>query len=133
MILYIFRGVPGSGKTTAANSIVGEDWVCSADDYFYEIGDGEYAFDASKLGKAHQYCQDKLKKLMEAGYPFLAVANTSTRERDVKEYIKIAKEHGYMPIVLTVENWHNGKSDHDVPEKSLERMKNQLLNSIKLR
>lgn len=132
-VLYILRGVSGCGKTTAANFICGEDYVCSADDYFYNLGNGEYAFDPKKLGAAHMYCQNKLKGLMKKEIPRVAVANTSTRASDVNAYRKIAEEFGYMAVVLTVENWHGGVNAHDVPEHALERMETQLKNPIKLR
>ncbi|NJO65835.1 MAG: hypothetical protein HC836_49525 [Richelia sp. RM2_1_2] len=61
------------------------------------------------------------------------MANTSTREQDVKRYLEIAKEFGYISFVITVENWHGGINSHDVPEVTLERMENQLKNSIKIR
>lgn len=67
-ILYILRGVSGCGKTTAAKVICSEEFFCSADDYFYKIGNGEYAFDAKKLGAAHMYCQNKLKGFMKKRY-----------------------------------------------------------------
>lgn len=132
-ILYIVRGVSGCGKTTTANSIVGEKNVATADEYFYTNGGGKYEFDASKLGEAHKFCQLKVRSLMKMGEPEIAVANTSTRSQDVKTYIKIADEYGYMPIVFTVENWHGGVNSHGVPEKGLEKMANQLKNSIRLK
>ena len=36
-ILYIVRGIPGSGKSTFAKKIVGHDFlVCEADKYFID-------------------------------------------------------------------------------------------------
>jgi predicted kinase len=132
-ILYILRGVSGCGKTTTANSMVGEENVCSADEFFYIKGNGKYAFDANLLGAAHKFCVDKVIRLIAEGVEKIAVANTSTNERDVNIYRKIAEENGYISIVLTVENWHGGKDTHDVPEEALERMEKQLKNSIKLK
>jgi predicted kinase len=131
--LFIIRGVSGCGKSTTANLIVGEENVCTADEYFYINGHGVYAFEFSKLALAHKYCKDKLERLMSEGVEKVAVANTSTRERDVEEYMEVAEKYGYRCVVLVVENRHGGESLHDVPEKSLEKMENQLRNSIKLR
>ena len=49
-ILYIVRGVPGSGKSTFAEKLVGHDFlVCEADKYFIDKETGEYKFDISKI------------------------------------------------------------------------------------
>ncbi len=53
-VLYIVRGIPGSGKSTFAKQLVGADFlVCEADKYF--MVDGEYKFDATKLKQAHDF------------------------------------------------------------------------------
>jgi predicted kinase len=132
-ILYVVRGVPSSGKSSLADSIVGAENNIAADDYFYEIGNGEYTFDFRKLGDAHKYCQAKVKELLESGVPKVAVSNTSTRECDVNLYKKIGEDAGYRVFVLTCEKWHENTNSHGVPNKSIERMASQLKSSIKLK
>lgn len=138
-VQYIFRGVSGSGKTTAAEETVGKENVASADAFFYKKGkertglDGVYDFNPKTLWIAHKLCRKKIAKWMVDGIPKIAVANTSTTNKDVEDYIKIAKEHNYKTIVLTVENRHGGVNLHEVPEEALERQAKQLRKSIKLR
>jgi len=60
-ILYIVRGIPGSGKSTIAKTLGGIQ--IESDQYFID-SNGEYKFDASKLHNAHNYCQEDKIKLM---------------------------------------------------------------------
>ncbi len=51
-IVYILRGVPGSGKSTRAALFAGTSGIIhSTDSYFYK--NGEYLYDPSKLGEYH--------------------------------------------------------------------------------
>lgn len=92
--------------------------------YHYKTIDGELVYDwkVENLRKSHQWCYDQVKGFMEMGEPKVAVSNTSTREKEFKEYIELAKEYGYRFFVLTTENYHGGTSSHDVPEGTLESM-----------
>lgn len=118
--LYLVRGIPGSGKSTFAESIC--DKVVSADDYFMD-GD-EYKFDASKLKHAHRYCQKKTESIMQTGND-VAVANTFTREWEMEPYYKLAEKYGYMVFSVIVENRHHGKNVHGVPDDALQKMKDR--------
>lgn len=84
-MLHIYRGLPGSGKSTAARKHKAP--VREADNYF--IRDGVYNFDPTKLGAAHLQCQNLVEDdLMK--YGFAVVANTFTRYREMKPYIDMA-------------------------------------------
>ena len=51
---FIMRGVPGSGKSTVASKIKGENGIIhSTDDYFIDAN-GEYQFDKTLLAKNHE-------------------------------------------------------------------------------
>lgn len=127
--MVVVRGISGSGKTTFAEYLASQNGViCSADDFL--INDkGEYDWHWSKLKGAHQACYDKAKGVMEWGLPVI-IANTSVRERDVNEYMDLAKEFDYRVFSVIVENRHGGVNSHDVPEESLEKQRNKF--SIKL-
>ena len=119
--LYLVRGLPGAGKTAFARSIVAPSRVFAADDYFYDAK-GNYCFDVDRLWPAHRSCQLTVARAMQSGED-VAVANTFTRTREMKPYMKLAEEHGYQVFSLIVENRHGGSSLHDVPEDDIERMR----------
>jgi predicted kinase len=124
-VLILLRGLPGSGKSTFANMMWGEYNICEADQYFYI--DGEYKFDASKLKEAHQWCQDKVRKLMNQSdfYSEIVVANTSTTEKEMQPYLDLAKEFEYHVVSLVVENRHGNSSVHGVPQETLKKMQDR--------
>lgn len=121
-ILYIVRGVPGSGKSTFAKTLSNQHY--EADMYFMSA-DGEYQFDITKIKDAHQWCQGMVKGDMILEYPKIVVSNTFTQEWEMEPYIKMAKEYGYTVFTVIVENRHGGVNQHSVPEDKIELMKNR--------
>ena len=73
--IFILAGAAGAGKSTLANKLKNNapkyispiDGICEADDYWYLIGDGKYAFDMKLLHSAHCWCQNKADNLMRNG------------------------------------------------------------------
>ncbi len=116
--LIILRGVSGSGKTTLAK-ILGRA-ICSADDYFISLS-REYHWTSLKLRKAHEWCIRKCELFMKRNISPIFVANTSPRKRDLNPYYDLAEKYGYRVFSVIVENRHNGKNSHNVPEESLEK------------
>jgi predicted kinase len=130
--LYIVRGLPGSGKSTFAKKLVGEDFlVCEADKYFIDKETGEYNFDITKIKEAHKFCKDTVETYMKDSlvndqfYREIAVSNTFTQEWEMEPYIELAKQYGYQVTSLIVENRHGGVNEHNVPEDKIEIMKNR--------
>lgn len=131
--LYLIRGVSGSGKSTFAKQLEEANlvtWVFEADGYFTDICTGEYKFDASKLGEAHNKCQELTKLWLGKYQVSVAVSNTSTTEKEVEVYRKIAEDAGANFVSIIVEHRHNGVNTHGVPEDKLQQMKQRF--SIKL-
>jgi adenylate kinase family enzyme len=131
--LYIVRGLPGSGKSTFAEKLVGDDFlVCEADKYFIDKETGDYNFDVTKLKDAHKYCQDLVETYMKDSlindqfYREIAVSNTFTQEWEMSPYFELAEKHGYKVFVTIVENRHGGKNVHGVPDDKVEIMKNRI-------
>jgi predicted kinase len=129
-VLYIVRGLPGSGKSTFAKMLVGEDFlVCEADKYFIDKETGEYNFDSTKIKEAHKFCQDTVESYMKDSlandqfYREIAVSNTFTQEWEMRPYFELAKNYGYKVFSVIVENRHGGTNQHEVPEEVLTKMR----------
>jgi hypothetical protein len=129
--LYILRGLPGSGKSTLAKTLVGKDGChFEADMYFYD-DDGNYNFDASKLKDAHEWCQDSVFNVLGDRKVDVVVSNTFTTEKELLPYIAPASLFGYKVVSLVVENRHNGKSIHNVPDETLDKMEKRFTLKLK--
>jgi predicted kinase len=129
-VLFLVRGLPGSGKTSFATAIWNDYAVCEADKFFYDK-EGNYNFDPTKLKEAHAWCKNEVESKMiehqnnQQYYPEIAVSNTFTQEWEMEDYFKLAEKYGYKVVSLIVENRHGGKNVHGVPEDKLEIMKNR--------
>ena len=114
-ILYLVRGVPGSGKTTYAKTL-GIPAHYEADMWFEENG----GYDPSKIGKAHHWCQRMARAAMEAGRPCV-VSNTFTRLWEMDYYREEAKRLGYeVREIVMLGEWQNV---HGVPEDKVRQMR----------
>ena len=135
MNLYLIRGLPGSGKSTFAETLKESLYVLDyyeADDYFYYMRNGieVYKFDADELYQAHKYCQDVAARCMSNGDANVIVSNTFTTEKELKPYLELAERYGYTVTTLIVENRHGNSSIHGVPEETMTKMRNRF--SVKL-
>jgi predicted kinase len=125
-ILYIVRGIPGSGKSTFAKTLGGKHF--ETDNFF--MVDGEYKFDVTKLKAAHEWCQNSVNTAMILNITTdlnstIVVSNTFTQEWEMKPYFDMAETYGYRVFSLIVENRHGGVNQHGVPQDKLEIMKNR--------
>lgn len=129
-VLFLVRGLPGSGKTSFASAIWNDYAVCEADKFFYDK-EGNYNFDPSKLKEAHNWCKNEVEIRMQDHqnnqqyYPEIAVSNTFTQEWEMEDYFKLAGKYGYKVVSLILENRHGSQSVHGVPEEKLQIMKDR--------
>ena len=125
-MLYIVRGIPGSGKSTFAKSLGGSHFET---DMFFMV-DGEYKFDFTKLKEAHKWCQDRVGNAMILNITanlnnVIVVSNTFTQEWELQPYYELAIKYGYYVTSIIVENRHGGTNVHDCPEDKIELMRNR--------
>jgi len=92
--VIILRGLPGSGKTSAAKKMAsqcvaggGTVVTCSADDFFLDAL-GDYKFDPTLLGRAHAECMHKFLKSLDAGIDLVIVDNTNTEIWEYQNYAR---------------------------------------------
>ena len=119
--LFLLRGLPGAGKSTLAKSLGGKRIEA---DMFFETEDG-YKFDATKIKDAHSWCQNMVGSWMSDEEERIVVSNTFTQEWEMQFYYDWAKDFDYKVFSLVVENRHGGINEHNVPQETLDKMKNR--------
>ncbi len=129
-MLYLVRGVPGSGKSTFAKTLVKKDYCHKEADMSFVDGEGNYKFEPSKIKDAHKWCQEEMDFLMRLEHSPVVVSNTFTQEWEMEPYFELAKKYGYKVFSIVIENRHGGTNEHGVPEDKVEQMKNRF--SLKL-
>jgi hypothetical protein len=125
--IILFRGLPGSGKSSLAESLC--KIVYSADMFFEQ--DGNYNFDPTKLPDAHKWCKGKVEDAMVAEIENIGVANTFTTDWEMEPYFELAEDYGYRISTIIVENRHGSTNVHGVPDEAMERMEKRF--TVKLR
>jgi len=116
-ILYLVRGVPGSGKTTYAKTLGVADHY-EADMWFENNG----GYDPAKIKLAHEWCQRNAVEAMKAGRPCV-VSNTFTRLWEMEPYKQAASRFGYeVREVIMRGEWPN---THGVPEDKVRAMRDR--------
>jgi tRNA uridine 5-carbamoylmethylation protein Kti12 len=138
------RGVPGSGKSTAAKflgNIYAEGrWVSpyvgvsesgeeivhihSTDSYF--MVDGVYKYNPALIGKNHSKNYKAFRDSVDLGIPLVIVDNTNTTRREWNKYQNYAEGAGYwvsfhvMPHPTVSEA--KERNTHNVPGDVIKKM-----------
>jgi len=122
--LVIIRAPSGFGKSTyVEKNFKPKGYVNFEADMFF-IKDGAYVFDRTKLGAAHQWCQMMTRKSLELGAN-VVVSNTSTTQREVNDYIRIATECKVPYRIIRLAKQF--KNVHNVPDEVVEAMKARMV------
>lgn len=126
-MLILIRGLPRSGKTSFAQmllttfSMAGANAVHFEADQYFTKQDGTYEFNPKELGKAHAVCQKSVRDALGLPFDFVIVANTFTRNWEMKPYIDMAKEANWPVWVITCEGQHQ-ENGHNVPPEKIQAM-----------
>lgn len=116
--LYIFRGLPGSGKSTRAHQMAP---LVIEPDMFRYTSTMEYVFDSEKNGEIHAKVLDFVVYAMRhLRMPAIAIAATHTKIGHMRRYIKLGRKYGYD--VTVVECYGDRGNIHDVPPAVIAKM-----------
>ncbi len=123
--MYLLRGLPGSGKSTVAKQLAAAFSVPYFEaDMFYINEAGEYQWQFEHLAAAHTWCEQAVLKQLQQGQ-IAIVSNTFSTEAEMQVYFDMAKQYNYQVHSLIVENRHHSHNQHQVPEKTIHRMKSR--------
>jgi predicted kinase len=97
------RGIPGSGKSTKAKSLVGNGIIHSTDDLIEQTGDYDAFFkkmietkDWSMIKRMHEKNLINAKHSMDKGISPVIIDNTNIRPFEPKGYVEYGLSHGYQ-------------------------------------
>lgn len=123
MMLYLIRGLPGSGKSTFAETLADglQAQHFEHDRYLY-TNEGEYLWTESRMAYAYRQClRDTEAAMLDRGP--VVVSNVFPNGRAMKNYRKLAEKYGYQVSYIVVENRRGGQNIHNVPEEVLKGMR----------
>lgn len=138
-ILYILRGLPGSGKSTLCQQMLsfnnGVGAIFSTDDYFLtpgtKKGKPNYAFDPSKLSEAHAWNEGRALEAFQGGITPVFIDNTHVARWEARFYLVYGLRYGYQVVFLEPQTkwWLERdlkemakRNSHGVTLEKLERM-----------
>ncbi|XP_071397189.1 NEDD4-binding protein 2 [Centroberyx affinis] len=129
-VLVLLRGAPGSGKTTLARAMLEHNpggAVLCTDDYFSRHG--EYHFEPTALGEAHEWNHKRAKEAFESGANPIIIDNTNMQGWEMRPYVVQALKHKYKVLFREPDTWWKNKprelerrTKHDVPVETIRRM-----------
>lgn len=120
-ILYLFRGHPGSSKSTSAKKMFPGTLLLENDQFL--ISNGEYKWSKDRVKAAIAWCINSVKIALENGMDVI-VANTFTKRRYIQAYKDLADEHGAkFQVYRCVGNFQNV---HGLDDKMVQNFKNAM-------
>jgi predicted kinase len=123
--LFVMRGIPGSGKSTMAKSIVFDGIIHSTDDLITATGDYRGFFakikasgDSKEFNRMHSKNLSNAIKSMKDGITPVVIDNTCLRVREMSDYIKAALELGYSDDNIQIVDIDSGLSAEELAERN---------------
>lgn len=117
--LLIVRGIPGSGKSTYAKTLMPEYEHIEAD-MFHIDQNNVYNWKFENVSRAHDWCFGATVRALLRGKS-VVVSNTFIRAWEFKDYTDIASSLSIPYEIKTMKGEY--KSTHNVPDAVIERMK----------
>ena len=126
-VMYIMRGLPGSGKSTKAEHLGQGGVVLASDDFF--MVNGEYVWDERAISYAHSWNIRRAKEAIEKGISPIVIDNTNIKGEYARPYVEMAKEAGYeiriaepdTPWKFDVDELAR-RNTHRVPRDKIQKM-----------
>ncbi|NXM29508.1 N4BP2 protein, partial [Oxyruncus cristatus] len=129
-VLVLLRGVPGSGKSYLARNLLEDNpggIILSTDDYFNKHG--QYHYDPSCLGEAHDWNRKRAKEAFEMGISPIIIDNTNIQAWEMKPYVTLAQQFKYKVMFREPDTWWKFKPKelerrniHGVSKEKIKRM-----------
>ncbi len=91
MRLNLFRGIPGSTKSSSAQRMF--PGVLLVENDMFHMHNGQYDWKAENMPKAISWCTGMVRMALGSGMD-VCVANTFTKKKFIQMYQKIAQEFG---------------------------------------
>jgi uridine kinase len=123
-MLYIIRGLPGSGKSTFANTLAGGLKCPHFEEDMWLYEDGYYIWSQDRYDKAVTQCLEHVRVAFETGEPNVVVSNVFEDSKMLIPYQKLADEIDIPVTYLVAENRRGGVNIHNVPQDALQQMRN---------
>tara|TARA_Y100000034_G_scaffold96097_1_gene116927 strand:+ start:31 stop:489 length:459 start_codon:yes stop_codon:yes gene_type:complete len=127
-VMYIVRGLPGSGKSSLAKKLSGPHGQSFSTDDFFMVGD-EYQYNEERIVEAHQWNIERAKRAAEQGISPIVIDNTNVQFWHFQPYVDIAEEFGYqVKIEEPTTDWARDpeelarRNKHKVPETGIREM-----------
>lgn len=143
--MILVRGIPGSGKSTAAKTFkqvldaisTREVEIFSTDDFWYQENSSVYNWDASKLGKAHSWNQSRTARAIYDG-KHVIIDNTNIDQFAMQPYFDMAVKNDLdvmihvveTPVEVCIERQKERPEDRRVPEDAIRAMHERLAKSL---
>jgi tRNA uridine 5-carbamoylmethylation protein Kti12 len=129
-MIFIMRGIPGSGKSYHAEALKRDAGyphaeIFSADQFF--LRDGVYTFNPTAIGLAHQSCFSRFYEAADGGHDevLLIVDNTNIRLWECSPYVLAGEAAGHSVELVHVKcdvEKAIARNTHGVPESVIRRM-----------
>jgi len=123
--LFVMRGIPSSGKSTMAKSIVLNGVIHSTDDLIEATGDYKGFFakmnesgDFKDLSRMHSKNLSNAIKSMKDGISPIIIDNTCLRVIEMSDYIKAALELGYSDDNIQIVDIDSGLSAEELAKRN---------------